>query len=51
MPLYPAPEESRFYGQEDKLIGELEKLGVLNEITGGKRKKIYVFEKYLKLFY
>ena len=34
-----------------KLIGELEKLGVLKEITGGKRKKIYVFEKYLKLFY
>jgi Fic family protein len=34
-----------------KLIGELEKLGVLKEITGRKRKKIYVFEKYLKLFY
>jgi len=33
-----------------KLIGDLEKLGVLKEITGGKRKRIYLFEKYLKLF-
>ncbi|MBA7533639.1 hypothetical protein ES705_25880 [subsurface metagenome] len=34
-----------------KLINELENLGVLREVTGGKRKKIYLFDKYLKLFY
>ncbi len=34
-----------------KLTSELENLGVLKEVTGGKRKKIYIFEKYLKLFY
>ena len=33
-----------------KLISELENLGVLKEITGGKRKKIYLFEQYLNLF-
>ncbi|MBN1182509.1 MAG: Fic family protein [Bacteroidales bacterium] len=33
-----------------KLIGELEQLGVLKELTGGKRKKIYLFDKYIKLF-
>ncbi|MBU4487278.1 MAG: Fic family protein, partial [Candidatus Delongbacteria bacterium] len=33
-----------------KLINDLENLGILKEITGGKRKKIYVFDEYLKLF-
>jgi len=33
-----------------KLIAELEELGILKEVTGGKRKKIYVFDTYLKLF-
>lgn len=33
-----------------KLINELEVLGILKEITGGKRKKLYVFENYLRLF-
>ena len=33
-----------------KLINELEELGVLNEITGGKRGKLFVFEDYLNLF-
>ena len=33
-----------------KLIGDLENLGILKEITGGKRKKIYIFDEYLKLF-
>lgn len=33
-----------------KLITELETLGILRELTGGKRKKIYIFDKYLNLF-
>ena len=33
-----------------KLINSLEKLGILNEITGGKRGRIYIFEDYISLF-
>ena len=33
-----------------KLIADLEQLGILNEITGGKRGKIYAFTAYLQLF-
>lgn len=33
-----------------KLIADLEHLGILREITGGKRGKRYVFDSYLKLF-
>lgn len=33
-----------------KLIVDLEKLGILKEITGGKRGKHYIFEAYLQLF-
>lgn len=33
-----------------KLIGDLEKLEILKEITGGQRGRKYVFEDYLKLF-
>jgi Fic family protein len=33
-----------------KLIVDLEKLGILQEITGGKRGKQYVFGEYLQLF-
>lgn len=33
-----------------KLTADLERLGVLNEITGSKRGKLYVFEEYLNLF-
>jgi Fic family protein len=33
-----------------KLIVDLEKLGILNEITGGKRGKQYLFSAYLQLF-
>jgi Fic family protein len=32
------------------LISELERLKILNEVTGGQRGKMYVFESYLKLF-
>ena len=32
------------------LIAELERLKILNEITGGQRSRMYVFENYLKLF-
>jgi Fic family protein len=33
-----------------KLIADLERFGILKEITGGKRGKTYVFEAYLSLF-
>jgi len=33
-----------------KLIADLEKFGILKEITGGKRGKQYIFSDYLKLF-
>ncbi len=33
-----------------KLIADLENLGLIGEITGGKRGRIYVFKKYLQLF-
>jgi Fic family protein len=33
-----------------KLIVDLEQFGILKEITGGKRSKMYVFDAYLKLF-
>ena len=32
------------------LIGKLEELEILKEITGGKRRRLFVFEEYLKLF-
>ena len=32
------------------LIEELERLKILNEITGGQRSRMYVFESYMKLF-
>ncbi len=33
-----------------KLIEELEKLDILKEVTGARRKRIYLCEKYIKLF-
>lgn len=33
-----------------KLINEIESLGIIKEITGGKRGKLYVFKDYLDLF-
>lgn len=33
-----------------KLIAELEKLGILKEIIGAQRNRMYLFERYLKLF-
>ena len=33
-----------------KLIGEMEKLNVIKEITGGKRGRLYLFRDYIKLF-
>jgi len=33
-----------------KFIADLERFGILKEITGGKRGKTYAFEAYLKLF-
>jgi Fic family protein len=33
-----------------KLIADLERFGILKEITGGKRGKMYVFSAYISLF-
>jgi len=33
-----------------KLIADLERLGILNEITGSKRGRMYVFDAYVSLF-
>lgn len=33
-----------------KLIAKLEELGIIKEITGGKRNKLYLFEEYIELF-
>jgi len=33
-----------------KLLGELEEQNIIKEITGGRRGKVYLFEKYIKLF-
>lgn len=33
-----------------KIIDDLERLGILNEISGGKRNKLYMFTDYLELF-
>ena len=33
-----------------KPVADLERLGMLKEITGGKRGRTYIFEPYVKLF-
>ncbi|GBO55976.1 hypothetical protein APA_4182 [Pseudanabaena sp. lw0831] len=33
-----------------KLIADLEGFGILKEVTGGKRDKMYIFDEYLRLF-
>jgi hypothetical protein len=33
-----------------KLVADLERLGILKEMTGGKRGRTYTFEPYVKLF-
>jgi Fic family protein len=33
-----------------KIIGEMEKMNIIREITGGKRGKTYVYDDYIKLF-
>lgn len=33
-----------------KLISDLEQLGIIREVTGGKRRKLYVFTDYIALF-
>ena len=33
-----------------KLINDLERLDILKEVTGGKRKRLFVFYKYINLF-
>jgi len=33
-----------------KLVADLERLGILKEITGGKRGRMYMFDAYVKIF-
>ena len=33
-----------------KLVADLERFGILKEITGGKRGRMYMFDAYVKLF-
>ena len=33
-----------------KLLNNMENLGVIDEVTGGKRSKVYIFNKYINLF-
>jgi Fic family protein len=33
-----------------KLLNDLERLGILKEVTGAQRNKLYVFSDYLALF-
>ncbi len=33
-----------------KLIADLERMGILREVTGGQRGRIYIFEEYVRLF-
>ncbi len=38
------------YPSAYKLIGDMENLGIIKEITGGQRNREYIFEKYIELF-
>ncbi len=38
------------YPSAYKLIGNLQRLGIIKEITGGKRGREYIFEQYIDLF-
>jgi Fic family protein len=38
------------YPSAYKLIADMERIGILNEITGGQRSREYIFEKYLNIF-
>lgn len=38
------------YPSSYKLIRDMERLGILREITGGQRSREYIFEKYLRIF-
>jgi 5-formaminoimidazole-4-carboxamide-1-beta-D-ribofuranosyl 5'-monophosphate synthetase len=33
-----------------KLISDMERLGILKEITGARRGRLYLFERYLRIF-
>ena len=53
-PLIDAHKVAKITGQTApsayKLIAELERIELIKEVTGGKRGKLYTFEKYLGLF-
>ena len=53
-PIIRAQEVEKIVGLSSasayKLINDLERLDILKEITGGKRKRLFVFYRYLNLF-
>ena len=53
-PVLIPPKATKKIGLSDasvyKLLQDLEQLGIINEITGSRRGRIYVFKKYLDLF-
>jgi Fic family protein len=54
IPLINAVKVERVVGKSAvsayKLISDMEDLGILKEITGGQRRKMHMFEEYVKLF-
>ena len=53
-PVIDAAEMGQISGKSPKsaykLISDMEKIGILNEITGGQRGRLYVFKEYVELF-
>lgn len=53
-PMIDATKVSQIVGKSPvsayKLIADMQELGILKEITGGQRGKIYMFEEYVNLF-
>jgi Fic family protein len=53
-PVIDAEETGKIIGKTPKsaykLIAEMEKIGILKEITGGQRGRLYIFHEYIDLF-
>jgi Fic family protein len=53
-PIIDAAEAGQISGKSTattyKLVADMEKIGILHEITGGQRGRLYAFQEYLNLF-
>ena len=38
------------FANANTIIGEMEKLGILEEVTGNRRNRVFIYESYLALF-